>query len=61
MDIVQFIRNQRYLETIMQVLLSKRERKLFWRLSRINPIKLKEKEKFDSEKIYLKFKMNGVD
>jgi hypothetical protein len=66
MDVIQFIRNQRYLKALIQVLLSKREKTLLYRLRQIDISKdvgwidKTHSERFEDER-YRLYKGAGVE
>jgi hypothetical protein len=66
MDVIDFIRNQRYLKALIQVILTKREKLLLYRLRQmdiskeISWVNKTHSEKFEDER-YKVYKREGVD
>lgn len=66
MDVIDYIRNQRYLKALIQILLTSRERMLLLRLRQIDIskdvewVEKTQSQKFESER-FSSFKRRGVD
>ena len=62
MDVITIIRNQRYLKTLMDILLTKRESTLLLRMRQINLKEEVDKSKGDFQlKSFITFKDKGVE